>query len=174
MKYLLLFAFASTLVLSSCGWEEEKQVIGYKPIYLADSTASWSKAPQPVRNPGRVYHYQDYLFVNEVTKGLHVYNNADPSNPVAVGFIQIPFNSDLAIKGDLLYANSGNDLVVLDISDVKNVRKVGSVLEAFDNTGNDFEKYPPEMDVYFECVDAAKGQVIGWEKIELENPTCFR
>jgi len=74
-------------------------------------------AAEPLQNPGKIYSYGQYIFLNERDKGIHVIDNSDPSKPKNIGFIKIPGNEDLAIKGSILYADSYGDLVALDISD---------------------------------------------------------
>ncbi|MBL4656475.1 MAG: hypothetical protein JKX73_00625, partial [Flavobacteriales bacterium] len=67
--------------------------------------------------PGKIYFKDHYIFINEIGKGLHVFDNAYPANPVNISFIEIPGNVDIAIKGNILYADNYTDLIVLDISD---------------------------------------------------------
>ena len=61
-------------------------------------------------------------------RGIHVINNANPSQPVNVAFIDIPGNMDMAVKGNILYADLYTDLVAIDITDPLNV-KVKKVIE---------------------------------------------
>jgi hypothetical protein len=62
------------------------------------------------------------------TKEIHVINNSNPSRPENVAFIDIPGNMDMAVKGNILYADLYTDLVALDITDPMNV-KVKKVIE---------------------------------------------
>jgi hypothetical protein len=109
------------------------------------------------------------LFINELGKGIHVINNQNPSNPQPVAFISVPGNADIAVKGDVLYADNATDLVSLDISNPLQVRVLHRVENAFPS-----EMYPPHTGVFFQCVDKTKGAVVGWEKTTLENPKCRR
>ena len=52
----------------------------------------------------------------KIDKGIHILDNTTPANPKNVAFIDIPGNMDLAVKGDILYADLYTDLVTLDIS----------------------------------------------------------
>jgi len=64
--------------------------------------------------------YGNYIFLNEVNKGVHIIDNRNPASPVIKAFINIPGNVDIAVKGSTLYADLFTDLVVVDISDPLN------------------------------------------------------
>ena len=74
-------------------------------------------AAQPLENPGKIYIYGNYLFVNEVNKGVHIIDNSNPKVPVNKSFINIPGNVDIAVKGNSLYADIYTDMLTLDISE---------------------------------------------------------
>lgn len=75
------------------------------------------KPARSMENPGKIYVYGNYLFVNEVNKGVHVIDNSNPANPVNKSFISIPGNVDIAVKGNILFADIYTDMLTLDISD---------------------------------------------------------
>lgn len=103
----------------------------YTPIYktFAEVRANIkSNAPIAVKKPGKMFLYGNYIFLNEVDKGIHVIDNSKPSAPVNKYFIPIPGNIDLAVTGNTLYADFYNDMVTLDISDPANI-KVKKVIE---------------------------------------------
>jgi hypothetical protein len=83
-----------------------------------------STAPQALKNTGKLNVFGNYIFLNEVGKGIHVIDNANPSAPKNIGFINIPNNIDLAIKGSYLYADSYSDIIVFDISNPVSVKPV--------------------------------------------------
>jgi hypothetical protein len=96
----------------------------YVPVYktLTEVRADMkSGAPQALKQPGKLYIYGNYIFLNEVEKGIHVIDNSDPASPRNLAFINIPGNVDLAVKGTILYADSYSDLVTLDISNPQQV-----------------------------------------------------
>ncbi|CAA9291797.1 MAG: hypothetical protein AVDCRST_MAG56-4649 [uncultured Cytophagales bacterium] len=106
----------------------------YEPVYMTREelkAAVRQQAPVPLVNPGKIYLKDNYLFINEVGKGIHVYNNANPAAPQQVTFINIPGNHDLAVLGDILYADNAMNLVAFDISDPQNVRAVRQIDNAF-------------------------------------------
>src|SRR6476620_11849541 len=99
----------------------------YKPILktLTQVRADMkSTAPTALQNTGKLNVFGKYIFLNEVGKGIHVIDNSNPSSPQNIGFINIPNNIDLAVKGSYLYADSYSDIITFDISDPTNVKPV--------------------------------------------------
>jgi hypothetical protein len=90
-----------------------------------------SSAPKAIQSPGKLFIIGNYIFLNEIDKGIHVINNANPANPQNVAFINIPGNVDIAVKGNILYADLYTDLVALDISNPLNVVKTSIVDNVF-------------------------------------------
>lgn len=143
---------------------------GYRPIYgsLEDSNIEFLEARQLV-NPGKIHVVSNFLLINERYRGIHVYNNVDPSNPVAAGFLAIAGNSEFAVKDSILYADHLTDLVAIDITDWSNLQELSRTPHPMWD-----QRIPPGSNKYFECVDKSKGVVIGWELATLNNPKCFR
>lgn len=148
------------------------EVEGLKPVYMSSDQAYDIKllAARQLEHPGKIYVYGDYLFINELHKGIHVIDNKDPETPLALHFIQIYGNVDIAIKDNFLYADNINDLVVLDISDPDNFQ----VAERVENVFPGVAEHPFDTGNYFECPDPDKGVVVGWENTILKNPECYR
>jgi hypothetical protein len=96
----------------------------YQPVYKTAAevrTNIKSNTSQSIARPGKMFVKGNYIFLNEVDKGIHVIDNSDPSKPLTIAFIDIPGNLDIAVKGNTLYADLYTDLVAIDISDPKNV-----------------------------------------------------
>jgi len=85
----------------------------------------------PAKKTGKIYIYNDYLFINEPGEGIHIYNNTNPGAPINIAFVQIPGNVDLAIHNNILYADSFIDLLAFDISNISNIRQVKRVTDVF-------------------------------------------
>lgn len=103
------------LLLTACIEEPETET-AYTPVLMSRADLETSikvSAPRKIDEAGKIYRKGDLLFINEKYKGVHVYNNADPASPVALGFILIPGNVDITIKGDIIYADNAVDLVSL-------------------------------------------------------------
>jgi hypothetical protein len=114
----------------------------YDPIYknLSEIRVPLKTLPaQIIENPGKIYMHGNYLFVNELKKGIHIINNTDPSAPVPVSFINIPGNVDIAAKGNTLYADNYMDLLAINITDptaVQLSKRVENALPGFIPDGN--------------------------------------
>ena len=46
-------------------------------------------SPKEIVESGKIYVYQDYIFVNDKYKGIHVIDNSNPVTPVKIAFISI-------------------------------------------------------------------------------------
>jgi hypothetical protein len=120
---LLLF---SVFLLHSClkdDCAETRMFVEVNPVFMTPEeirVAPKFETARALENLGKIYVYQNYLMINEVREGIHIYDNVNPSNPVALGFMSIPGNVDIAIKEDILYADNFMDLLSIDISDLNN------------------------------------------------------
>lgn len=90
-----------------------------------------SNAPREIQSPGKIFIYGNYIFLNEIDKGVHVIDNSNPASPVETGFIDIPGNLDIAVKGSTLYADLYTDLVVVDISNPQQAKFVRYIPNIF-------------------------------------------
>jgi hypothetical protein len=185
MKATLLLLLTVATVVSSC-WDlrrkpapPPKMVWGYKPVFSVDSSLILikSEGPRDVLNPAKIYVRGNLVFQNDVGIGIHVIDNTDPRNPVRIGFIRIHGNSEMAIKGNYLYANSQQDLVVVDISDWQNLVEVKRIERVFAN-GNaaiGFLSIPvPERGVHYECRPKPWPHVhTGWVRDSIYDYNCF-
>ena len=70
-----------------------------------------AESPRGLEQPGKMYVKGKYLFVNEIKKGIHIIDNGNPASPKFVTFINIPGNGDIAVRDNILYADSFCDLV---------------------------------------------------------------
>ncbi|WP_207496661.1 LVIVD repeat-containing protein [Aridibaculum aurantiacum] len=108
----------------------------YKPIYktAAEVRANIkSNAPRAVEKPGKLVVLGNYIFLNELDKGVHIIDNTNPSAPVNKHFIDIPGNVDIAVKGNILYADLYTDLVTLDISNPAAVQVTKVIDDVFEH-----------------------------------------
>lgn len=90
-----------------------------------------SQGPQELVNLGKIYVKDNYIFINEVKKGLHIIDNSNPQQPQNVAFLKIPGVIDMAVKDNILYADNYMDVVTFDISDPKNIKQTGRVKDVF-------------------------------------------
>lgn len=156
------------------------QVEGFRPVY--NSTQAFDIRmieAQPIENAGKLYMYGDLLLINEIEKGIHMIDNTNPAEPVKLAFITVPGSHDMVIKGDVIYANNYNDLVAIKLvgnNQVEVTERIENMMGTeTSKKGTETPKlYPEEQGFYFECVDPSKGEVIGWQKVLLNNPECYR
>ncbi|OPZ98264.1 MAG: hypothetical protein BWY70_01268 [Bacteroidetes bacterium ADurb.Bin408] len=169
----LIFVVLCMLIMVSCERKEDFVTQGYKPIYVDKDHISdiAVTSPVPMVNPGKIYLYNNNIFINERGRGIHVVDNAIPTAPLKTRFISIPGNYDIAIKNNYLYADNASDLVTINISDLNNIQIVNRISNIYDVRR---QMYPDFDGGYFECVDTTMGFVVGWYKTELVNPKCKR
>jgi hypothetical protein len=144
------------------------EVEGYKPVYASDEEVSiLFEAARPLKKPGKIYAYGHYLLVNEKGEGIHFFDNTNPEDPQQLGFLRVYGNIDMAIRNNILFVDHIGDLVSLDISDPHTVHEIS-------RTPSWTNRFPPDRGRYFECVDGAKGNVVGWVLATIRNPKCYR
>lgn len=88
----------------------------YDPVVMERPEFESAVQVKPIQNiekSGKIYIKDNLLFINEFRKGFHVFNYSNPLNPIAVGFIQIPGATDLAVRNNTIYINQAVDLVTL-------------------------------------------------------------
>ncbi len=87
--------------------------------------------PQNIEEAGKIYAYNNYIFVNDEFQGVHVLDNTNPESPQSIAYIKIPGNVDISIKNNYLYADSSIDLVVFDISNINGIEQVARLEDVF-------------------------------------------
>ena len=153
-----LFVFVCLLSACTDRVEVTRQYTFLRPIYTptAEVRSGFAIGPaQPITTAGKIYYRAPYVFVNEPGEGVHIINNTDPANPVNERFIRIPGNFDMAVQGNIMYADSYIDLLAIDIGDVNNVQIVRRVEGAF-----------PAYNSWGFSWDEATGVVTRWEEEE--------
>lgn len=136
-NYIFLFVAGLSILATSCKkdiCDKEVTFNVWEPQYitindLRDAVAFESK--RDIEDPGKIYIYQDYLFINEMAKGVHVYNNADKTNPVNLGFINIPGNVDIGVRNGIMYADSYMDLVAIELNNLTDLEEVDRDTDVF-------------------------------------------
>jgi len=166
--YLYLF-FLLGVFLGSCTDDcDSKLFYTYlAPVYMTTEEIRSSfefREPADLSRPGKIYLYGSYLFVNESGKGVHIINNSDRKNPVSIGFVNIPGNYDMAVKGNILYADNYVDLLAIDISNVNDIKMVKRLEGVFN------EHYYLDFGL-----NNQESVVIAYEEIDTvwyDNPEC--
>lgn len=161
LKKLFFFALLAPTIIA-CEDQVFETYIANVPVYMSFEefrSSIQNEAARDLEKPGKIYFYNNYIFINEYMEGIHIINNTNPSLPQNIGFIKIPGNVDIAIKDDILYADTYIDLVTINISDLNNISVVGRLENVFPYTLPPFdEKYRVDQ------IDQSKGIVTGWEQ----------
>ena len=153
---ILLIAIA----LQSCCRESNLTTIASAPVYMSYDElrkSVQSAPPTPLKDPGKIYFKDNYIFINEKFEGIHIIDNTNPSAPQNIGFIKIPGNVDLAIKGNYLYADNSVDLAVIDITNPLQVKEVSRIESMFPYGMPGAAPRKPM------AIDRNKGIVVGWK-----------
>jgi hypothetical protein len=176
----ITMALLVCLSLAACNEQDIEQVEGLRPVYgtLEDfNTVIKAEPARDIDNVGKIYVFNELLFINEAGKGVHVYDNTDQSNPKPMKFITIPGNIDIAIKDRFIYADLSTGIATIDISDLENVR-VTNLDDRYISSVS--QQRPPRSitsefsdKIYFECIDKSKGLIIDWEKSLMPKPECY-
>ncbi|MBK8877757.1 MAG: hypothetical protein IPN74_04185 [Haliscomenobacter sp.] len=175
MKKFLWFPMISlvflSIAVSGCLKDEceaEHFYVKYDPVFILPANLRTTIQLEPVKQieqPGKIYVYGQYLFVNEYEEGIHVFDNENPSNPVALGFLPIPGNIDMAVRNNLLYADSYVDLVTFRLDNPAKPEMVSRLENVFPHMGFDANrgflvKYEPsEVVERISCSQATGDQV---------------
>jgi hypothetical protein len=133
---IFLVAFSALFPACTDTCEQTYTYTVFEPVYTpwAEFRASVTiEEPRPIQQLGKLWVQGDLLFVNEVGEGIHIIANADNRNPQPLKFLHIPGNYDLAVSGDILYADSFIDLIVFDISNPGNPTEITRVENIFLN-----------------------------------------
>lgn len=171
----LMSLFCVSLICLFCGCNDDmkvKETITYtvnKPVLMsADvfrSSVKVTTQPEEITQKGKICFYEGYLYISEPGKGIHIIDNRNPASPASVGFIELIGNADVAIRNNILYADSYIDLVGFDISNPA-LPVLKSRLE------NVFpQSYPPIEEGYIDSelcnLAATNGNiVVGWTQEE--------
>lgn len=170
---VLIILFLAVIIQSCNDADKNGEFVseGKMPVY--SNQAQWTDVsvtnPQPANTIGKISVYNNYVYMVDIGRGIHVLNNSNPSSPAKVSFISIPLCTDIAIKNNRLFANNGVDMVVMNIANPAQPQVIKKVENVYSNSN---EQSPPGYSGYFECVDNSKGRVIGWIDTILQTPQC--
>ncbi|MEP2935976.1 MAG: hypothetical protein ABJM06_13800 [Gilvibacter sp.] len=164
-----VFTFCLVLIAAlSCSKDGPRTLVAEvtiaTPITKTVAELRESVAVEPVRDlteSGKFYAYQNFILVNDLNKGIHVIDNTYPTQPVKVAFINIPGNIDMAVKDNILYADSWLDLYVFDFSDPLNITLINRLEEVLPQ-----RRLSLPADVYeadFANYDFERDIIVDWE-----------
>ncbi|MDQ3002799.1 MAG: hypothetical protein M3Y08_16245 [Fibrobacterota bacterium] len=146
------------------GGYSEPHYPAYSPIYMSwkDLRAAVKSEPaKAIGKRGKIFIRGIHLFINEPNKGIHIFDNGNPADPKPIAFINIPGNVDLAVKGDVLFADSFVDLVAIDIAALPAIKELNRQVDVFPYDA--MQTADGEIWYYGET-NKNLGVVIGWKK----------
>ncbi len=159
VKKVATLGFACLVVIASfLGCMKDKATKTYKvykPIVekLSQIHAKIKNTqPQSINTIGKICLYNDYIFAISPDKGIHVINNKNTVSPSNESFIVLPGCGDIAIVGDVLYADCYSDLVTINISKLPQVEVVKIIPNHF----------PDKRSAYGIYVDSTEA-IVGWD-----------
>jgi len=121
--------------LSSCTRDRVTETYTFfRPIYKTREEVKAnikSSLPQPLSHPGKLFVRGTYVYLNELNKGVHIIDYSNPALPKNIGFVEIPGNVDIAVRGNYLYADCYTDLVTVDITNPADVQLKGFIEGVF-------------------------------------------
>jgi hypothetical protein len=122
----------------------------WEPVYktTAEARANIKNNPsKSIERPGKIYIRGNYIFLNEIDKGIHIIDNSNTAAPRNIAFVDIPGNLNIAVKGNMLYADFYSDLVAIDISNPQQVAVTKFTENVFPERawGNGFSPNPTEV-----------------------------
>jgi hypothetical protein len=157
---IAFFSFAAIL-FTSCEDTTFREYTGNAPVYMTYADLRSAVKPQQnvdLKDPGKIYYKDNYIFIVEELKGIHVYDNTDPASPVKKVFVNLPGVVDISISGYIMYADSFVDLVILDIQNIDNIHEVARIKDILPYTVP-----PTDNDYPMAYVNEDKGVVLDWE-----------
>lgn len=161
-----LFLFLGVFLFGGCS-DTVEETVTYKinePVFMSADLFRNSvrvvSVPQEINKQGKIAFFQGFMYISEPEKGIHIIDNRNPAKPSVIGFIELLGNADMAIKDNILYADSYIDLVWFDISTPSQPRLLGRKEEVFPTAtpapGNTY------LCDYEKSMDRNNGIVIGW------------
>lgn len=171
IKLNALFALALISSFYSCvdGWGRGEPIVytEFTPILITRGSLESSVSLKPVTNIGdaaKIYYKDNFIFISERFKGIHIIDNTNPANPINKGYIAIPGCVDMAIKNDILYVDNAIDLIAINLTDAQK-----GTLNVVKRIANVFpEVTPPDGGIVpakYSTTNRPKNTfIIGWKK----------
>lgn len=162
-----LFYLFSLLLLSSCMDTYTEDYMANVPVYLSYSDLRSAVKTLPAKeleNPGKIYYKDNYLLIVEKLRGIHLIDVSTPSNPQNVSFVEIPGCVDIAVKNNILYADSYVDLVAIDVSDVNKIKEVNRLKDVYP-----YAVPPTDNEYRIGKIEKEKGVVVSWKQKREHN-----
>jgi hypothetical protein len=123
----IVFYIVALLILVACEDQYEdthtrtfSSLYRYKTIKLDAGKVLVDVQVKPAVAPGAAFKIvsgDQYIFVGEMMKGVHVYEKTDSRHATPLCFIECKYLKAFEVKGSLLFCNNFVDLLVVDVED---------------------------------------------------------
>ena len=181
-KLLLLFAIAGMFMACEQTYTEKISYQINEPVFMPfsefRSSVKLSDESHTLSDYGKICFYDNYLYISEPGKGIHIIDNRNPASPKVSGYIELLGNFDLAIRNNLLYADSYIDLVWFNISNPAQPQLKGRLEGAFPESLPVIEnEYGMDYALCYPEDKETKGIIVGWKlkerTEEYERPSSW-
>ena len=124
-RIMVVLSFIGSTQISCLKDKVTERYTIYRPVYSTKAEVKGAIGSSPaiqISSPGKIFVKGNYVFLNEIDRGIHVIDFSNPANPKNLAFVKIPGCVDMAVRGNFLYADLYTDLVTLDITDPLNLK----------------------------------------------------
>ncbi len=86
----------------------------YEPILMSRTDMESSvqlETAREIESPGKMWLYNDIIFLVEQYKGIHIIDNSNPAATKTIGFIQVDGCTEITMKDNIMYANNAVDMI---------------------------------------------------------------
>nr|WP_315150268.1 hypothetical protein [uncultured Flavobacterium sp.] len=160
--YFLLMITSFSIAFISCENEDYETYNVVTPVTMTLSELRSSVKilpPQKTINSGKIYVYEEFIFINDEEKGIHIIDNTVPTAPKKITFLKILGNTDIAVKDQMLFADSFTDLVVFDISNIRKIVEKNRLNNVFPH----YTVYPTidnNLPIYYDYQNSTSDKII--------------
>lgn len=91
----------------------------YEPILMTRQEMVSAIALHDAREieaPGKIWLYNNYIFLIEQYRGIHIIDNSNPAASKTVAFIHVDGCTELAVKDDIIYTNNAVDMIGIKVN----------------------------------------------------------
>lgn len=155
----LVIASISLLLIPSKGSNFREQ---YTPILMTRENLEQAiklTDPQELERAHQLHVKGDYIYIVKQYEGVHIIDNTNPKQPVNKAFLFIPGCTNIASKGNYLYADSGVDLVTIELNGTQTT-EVNRVKNILAEIANPFGYIPYDFTANNRPANTI---IIGWE-----------
>ena len=129
-KILVSGLFINTLLISMGCIEDDLKCDPDYQTCVEPITLTWEDLRADIQpsygntvtltSAGKIHVKDDYLFVIDNYRGVHIFDQTDNQNPIRLAFIPMQGALDISTQGEFIYVNSFTDLVIVNYQAVIN------------------------------------------------------